>query len=303
MSKEARILFIPDCYGWAFDNIAIGIKKYSRYNIDIISYDELGLIRDNGRDTGLLNNYEIIFYMNHCVPIKARNWLEAIRNRKGKFKFVYADWGHDISGLKHFPDVDVLIFGERKLYDLVKTFRKEPIYFIPEGIDTKLYHPTDRPPDRFVVGWAGNYKRPNKRTHLLKRIKYQPVKIQCDRTFVKGRSQQDMVNFYSSIDTYVLVSTVEGGQSTTILEAMACGLPVVSTDCGGEMKTLLTERWLVPVNPPKVVVDEMNKKLNMLKNNPDLRKEVGKKNRERIMRDKKAEDVANKIDGVIKDLS
>lgn len=301
--NETKVLFIPDCYGWAFDNIAIGIKQYSKYDIDIISYDELGLIRNNGKNTRLLDNYGIVVYMNHCVPIKARNWLEAIGNRKGKFKFVYADWGHDISGLKYFSDIDVLIFGERKLYDQVKTFRKEPIYFISEGVDTNLFHPIDRLSNRFVVGWAGNYKRPNKRTYLLKRIKYQPVKIQGNRTFVKGRSQQDMINFYSSIDTYILVSTIEGGQSTTILEAMASGLPVVSTDCGGEMKTLLTEKWLIPVEPPKVVVEEMNKKLDMLKNNPNLRMEVGKRNRERIMKDKKAEDITRKIDGVFDDIS
>lgn len=299
-----KVLFIPDCYGWAFDNIAIGIQKYSKYDIDIISHDELRLMRGDGKDTNLLKNYGVVVYMNHCVPIKAKNWLEAIRNRKGKFKFVYADWGHDISGLNWFQDVDAIIFGERKLYNHVKTFRKEPIYFIPEGVDTNLFHPVNRPSDRFVVGWAGNYRRSNKRTYLLKRIKYRPVRIQGNRTsFVKGRSQQDMIDFYGSIDTYILVSTVEGGQSTTILEAMASGLPVVSTDCGGEMKTLLTERWLVPVEPPKVVVEEMNKKLDMLKNNLDLRREVGKRNRERIMKDKKAEDIARKIDGVFDDIS
>ena len=67
-----------------------------------------------------------------------------------------------------------------------------------------------------------------------------------------------------------------------ILEAMAAGLPVVATDVG-DMGELVDSEWLVPVEPDEVVVKEMNKLLDILKEDPELRHQVGERNRREIL--------------------
>lgn len=280
-SPKNRLLFIVDVYGWAFENIARGIKKYSLYPIDIRSYGSLGLGKKTGVNVSLLDKYKIVVYLDWFAPIRANNWRVALWRKR--CRFILAHWGHEMPDfslplLKHS---DAFILGERRLYQKVKDLRIAPTYFLPEGVDTEFFKPIKRPSNRFNVGWAGNYKRPNKRTHLLKKLKY-PVKIQSKhgrRFWVKRRNQNEMVNFYNSLDVYVYVSTVEGGQSTTILEAMASGLPVVTTNAGSEIRHLLNSEWILPINPPGKVVQLMNQKLDKLKRNPRLRAQVGRNNR------------------------
>ena len=44
-------------------------------------------------------------------------------------------------------------------------------------------------------------------------------------------AHEDMPEYYNGIDIYVCTSRTEGTPNT-VLEAMACGVPVISTDVG-----------------------------------------------------------------------
>ena len=48
---------------------------------------------------------------------------------------------------------------------------------------------------------------------------------------VKMIAHEDMPEYYNDIDIYVCASRTEGTPNT-VLEAMACGVPVISTDVG-----------------------------------------------------------------------
>lgn len=92
--------------------------------------------------------------------------------------------------------------------------------------------------------------------------------------FVKSRTLEPMKEFYNSIDCLVLASKSEC-MPRTILEAMACGLPVISTDVGS-VSMLLNKKWLIPSNDENFIIFSMNKKLKLLKENYSLRKKIGK---------------------------
>ena len=58
---------------------------------------------------------------------------------------------------------------------------------------------------------------------------------------LQEKKQLDLVDFYRAADVFLLTSNYEG-MSVSILEALACGLPVVSTDTG-ETKLVVKSRF------------------------------------------------------------
>ena len=81
-------------------------------------------------------------------------------------------------------------------------------------------------------------------------------------------------------DVFVLSSLSEG-ISNAVLEAMSCGLPVVTTDCGGMREAVRDgiEGFVVPVRDP----DEMAAALHKLAQSPELRNKMGRAGRERVL--------------------
>jgi glycosyltransferase involved in cell wall biosynthesis len=91
-----------------------------------------------------------------------------------------------------------------------------------------------------------------------------------------------MIDFYESIDCLICVSDAEG-MPQPILEAAATGLPVISTDVGG-VPEFLDKEWLIPIQSnPKLQVEEFIKKLRILKENSELRFEVGQRNLQKTL--------------------
>lgn len=85
-----------------------------------------------------------------------------------------------------------------------------------------------------------------------------------------------------------LLSSLSEGIANAALEAMSCGLPVVTTDCGGmrEAVTDGVEGFVVPIRDPKA----MSKALSQLALSPDLRQKMGTAGRERVISNFKLED-------------
>jgi len=83
-------------------------------------------------------------------------------------------------------------------------------------------------------------------------------------------------------DVFVLSSLSEG-ISDAVLEAMACGLPIVTTDCGGmrEVVTDGVEGFVVPVRAPEA----MAKAVMQLAENATLRRQMGEAGRARVLRE------------------
>ena len=83
-------------------------------------------------------------------------------------------------------------------------------------------------------------------------------------------------------DVFLLTSLSEG-ISNAALEAMSCGLPVVTTESGGmrEAVTDGVEGLVVPIMDPDAVANA----LETLRSDPELRKKMGDAARLRILRD------------------
>lgn len=86
---------------------------------------------------------------------------------------------------------------------------------------------------------------------------------------------EKLPSYYSSSDLFVLPSKNEG-MSNTILEAMASGLPIITTNTGGTQELISGNGILVGAENPKSIKEALNKYFD----NHELLREHGQKSRE-----------------------
>jgi len=94
-------------------------------------------------------------------------------------------------------------------------------------------------------------------------------------------SQSDLVDLYHSCDIYVHPSLAEC-LSLVILEAMACGKPVVATNVGGTSYEVIDGETGFLVKPRNA--RELSDKIKTLIDDPELMRYMGKNGRERVKR-------------------
>jgi len=96
--------------------------------------------------------------------------------------------------------------------------------------------------------------------------------------FLGALSREQVREKLFQADIFLLTSLIGGGLGMSILEAQATGLPVVATRVGGIPEGIRDGEtgFLVPPRNPEALAE----KLKILIENPELRKQMGKKARE-----------------------
>lgn len=113
--------------------------------------------------------------------------------------------------------------------------------------------------------------------------------IKCD-----GK-MPDVAPYLQAMDIYVLPSVTEA-VSISATEAMACGVPIVSTTVGW-MKELVDESKSLVFE--KKNVDELAKKLEHLIKNKELRKKLGAHARKTVVKEHNLKDMVEKLEKAI----
>nr|WP_272505147.1 glycosyltransferase family 4 protein [Salinibacter ruber] len=182
------------------------------------------------------------------------------------------------------------------------------LVFAPPGVDTSQFAPGDVPPSEggHLLS-VGRLADPRKNigllfeayAHLRAQMADPPPLVLAGRTgpsdeawahaqslgvreqvtFHEDVSLETLVDLYRTAACYV-VSSDEEGLGLTILEAMACGRPVVSTRCGGPSTVVVEGETgrLVPTGAPQKLADAIRDVLT----NPDTANRMGRAGRTRI---------------------
>ena len=220
-------VLMADNHGWAYGNNARRLIQR------LPDYDHVFDRHERGQD--------IAFYFDIRVFEKVGRLGAANVLRVGGQRPIALRYGDDRAALgKDLAVFDAVIVLNQRLHDLIAPLHPS-VHLIPNGIDTDAWRPVARKPRRrFTVGFAGNLS-----TSKERQVKgYDLVEEACTRLGVpllamrKGDGQvpHELMPeaFYAKVDCLVLpVGPGKEGSSNVIMEALATGVPVVTTrDCG-----------------------------------------------------------------------
>ena len=119
---------------------------------------------------------------------------------------------------------------------------KHPAEIIPNGVDMDLFQPISKDDARHQLGlstdrkyalFISNPDRPEKRFGLAQQAVKTVRGKGCPTELIAlhNRPQQELPLYFNAADCLILSSSREGSPNT-VKEAMACNLPIVSTDVG-----------------------------------------------------------------------
>ena len=175
-------------------------------------------------------DYDLVYPLEwNLLPFGYRlpNMITGIRSHLSWDQY---DFNLVLERLRHFKIVHVV---SQRLYDIFSPHL--PVRYVTHGVDIKSFCPprVQRMTKRIVVGWAGNraskVKGYEEFIQPLSNLEGVTIKL-CgygDRKVKK----EEMPGWYCSLDVYICSSSSEGNNNP-LMEAAACGLPIITTDNG-----------------------------------------------------------------------
>ncbi|MEP0518695.1 MAG: glycosyltransferase [Hyphomicrobiales bacterium] len=270
--KPIRILLCPDKPDWAFDNIANNIIRFAPEHFHIQKfYIGREVDEDIANLFALVaaQNIDVVHFFWREAAFKIFQPL-AILNAAKKLQMEFNDlidiignrvfttsvYDHLFSSGEEFEHransffmVDAYSVSSRKLFDIYSSARSipKPDAVITDGVDLEFFTPSTslgKNHKELTIGWVGNSDwgkklgTDPKGYHNLFKPAMDILQQQDPRFRAQIADRQlvhipfsDMPNYYRSIDLLACTSSIEGTPNP-VLEAMACGVPIVATDVG-----------------------------------------------------------------------
>jgi len=154
------------------------------------------------------------------------------------------------------------------------------IHFLSHGVDTKLFHPPDRTPYPFTVGWVGRADRPSKRYALadeaMQKTKHmwKPLKGLKDESYLPPEL---MPIYYRTLSCLLVTSLVEV-HPLVVYEAMASGVIPVTTRVGDVEEYIIHDKngLYLPYDLDSKIITRSTARLNHTYKYEKMRQEARK---------------------------
>ena len=222
-----RILIIIDVENWIFHKHALFLQESlrDRFSISIQTQN----LPVNEVEWDLIYPLEWNLSVNILKRDKSK-WVTGIRSHISWNKLDKSIFSLYLS--ENFKTVHAV--SQRIIHEL----RDIPVdlKYLTHGIDLDVFArktPYLPSKEKLKVGWAGNRTNPNKgfESIILPAIQMNDCELVYFSYGVNQISQSDMVKFYENIDVFLCASESEGN-SNTLLEAAAMGVPIITTEVG-----------------------------------------------------------------------
>lgn len=228
--KKISILFLYDREGWAWWHRSHNIKKYisSLFEIDIKKWDQP---YDEARYDFIVC-FDAYFYDRVAQPVdnpgklvlgcSAGKLIEATR--------------HVCSFLPHAGVVANSYAAYSELRDALNVFCCQ------NGVDGDVFYPSPETPEIFSACWVGNPKSLGQKGLDIIELACKAAKVPLiisNRELGHNYSHEELRDLvYHKANVYLCASEAEGTPNPA-LEAMACGLPVISTPVGNMVEMIV----------------------------------------------------------------
>ena len=224
IKRRPSIVFVCDMVGWAWWIKSHYLKRYlsSYYDIDIVA------IYGKERQKLDKSKYDMYFTFGH-------SFIDNIRDVPAHKRITGVTAQRDRDVLEpQMKKAPVVHANSMLLYNQIKEYHPL-VFYVPNGVDTKLFKDLKYLPvnDNFTVGHVAKLSaQKHQQDILMPVIKQCNVKSKLHLNNVNNRLPHDqMPTIYQGISLYVVCST-EDGTPNGALEAMSCGIPVLSNNIG-----------------------------------------------------------------------
>lgn len=265
--KKKKLGLVVDVDNWAFYNIANNFSKYiTEFETLIIP---MSLIDSNFHLMWImLKECDVVHFFCRGIPLSAKN--DSLKAEISKYTDTYENFYnnylkgkilttcvYDHLFLESDFDFTQYLFSQVDTYYVSSNILSEiynqldikfkPTTVITDGVNFNLFYPKNI--ERFNnnkrtlnIGWVGNSEWNKGADHKgintiikpvvekLKKEGYNINLLSSDKV-KKHIPIEEMVNYYENIDIYICASINEGTPNP-VLESMACGIPVISTNVG-----------------------------------------------------------------------
>jgi len=245
--RRPQILFVVDVPGWAHDRKTDNLIRCLAEWYDCRKVFRADLKYDHIAEADLVVVY-YWFIITQMPDINIK--LPLFRHKLIIGSCSEIEFGDHLwdQGIKFVNENARYVFvNSRILYDFLKDHLEPTIYFTPNGVDTNFFRPRPRTlePDRPLrIGWAGSLTNHGDKRGFHEFIEpavrsLTGVELRYAASEERLRTADEMLEFYNGLDAYICASRHEGTPNPN-LEAMACGVPVISTPVGN-MPDLLVD--------------------------------------------------------------
>ncbi|MHC4622304.1 MAG: FkbM family methyltransferase, partial [Planctomycetota bacterium] len=278
--RKPTILFIVDSPNWAHDFKTDNLMRVLADTYDMQKSYKCDVTAEQIDAADLI----VVYYWKEFNDTNMKKLLDVFRRNKHKLllgicSHCEMEGRQGRRGLELLKDFAAAVFvNSELLYSEFASCFDVPVFCTPNGVNTEFFTPGEdkKEYETLRVGWAGSLTN-NKDVRgyhdfIVPAVEsIEGVELLTAAREDKWRDQEEMREFYRSLDVYICASRAEGTPNTC-LEAAACGVPLLTTRVGN-----MTQLIKPGVNGSFIERDiqDIVEKLIVLRDNRQLRETLG----------------------------